>query len=160
MKKIRAKKLSNDDFKEFGTFYNLSNPQGYNLGDFFPDHLDVANTTNMSYGFSSLIVYKKENMIVDEVEYHNQCSEVLLPLDTDIVIHVAPPSNTMNIEEVQAFIVPKGTIVKLNIGVTHLCPFSIEKAKGHVMVALPQRTYKNDCVMVSLNENEKFEIVL
>lgn len=160
MRKIKAQKLTNDNFKEFGSFYNMLAPQGYNLGDFFPDHLDVANTTNMSQGFSSLIVYKKDHMIVDLVEYHNYSAEVLLPLDTDIVIHVAPPNNKKDIDLTQAFIVPKGTIVKLNIGVTHLCPFSITEEIGHVMVALPQRTYKNDCYLVNLDENEIFEIVL
>lgn len=160
MRNIQAQKLTNDSFKEFGSFYNLSDPKGYNLGDFFPDHLDVANTTSMSYGFSSLIVYKKNKMVVDTVEYHNKTAEVLLPLDTDVVIHVAPPNNKKVVELTQAFIVPKGTIVKLNIGVTHLCPFSIENETGHVMVALPQRTYENDCVIVELDQDEQFEIVL
>ncbi len=160
MRKIKAKELTNDSFKEFGSFYNLLNPQGYNLGDFFPDHLEVSNNSNMAHGFSSLIVYKKENMIVDTVEYHNTTAEVLLPLDSDIVIHVAPPNNKKVVELTQAFIVPKGTIVKLNVGVTHLCPFSIEHDLAHVMVALPQRTYENDCEIVKLLNDEQFEIVL
>ncbi|MGD1822053.1 MAG: ureidoglycolate lyase [Pleomorphochaeta sp.] len=160
MRKIKAQKLTTESFKEFGSFYNMVDPQGYNLGDFFPDHLDVANTTNMSYGFSSLNVYKKDKMLVDTVEYHNYSAEVLLPIDTDIVIHVAPPNNKNVVELTQAFIIPKGTIVKLNIGVTHLCPFSITEEEGHVMVALPQRTYQNDCVLVDLSSEDQFEIVL
>ncbi|MCH3917253.1 MAG: DUF4867 family protein [Spirochaetia bacterium] len=159
MKKIKAKKLSVEGFSNFGSYYNLIDVQGNNLGDFFPDHI-LNPTEGTVTGFSALKVYKKEKMIIEAVEFHNHTGEIILPLDSDIVIHVAPPNIKPILNQTEAFIVPKGTIVRLNVGVFHLAPFSIEKETGHVMIALPERTYINDCTVITYDENSKIEITL
>ncbi|WP_291636070.1 DUF4867 family protein [Clostridium sp.] len=160
MRKIKANIINNDNFKKFGCFYDMINPQGNNLGDFYPDHLINPMNKSMSTGFSSLKVYKPNKMIVETVEYHNYTGEILLPIDTDIVIHVAPPSVEIKPELTEAFIIKKGTIVKLNVGVYHLAPFSIDKEEGHVMVVLPERTYKNDCIVINYPIENQIEITL
>ena len=50
---------------------------------------------------------KPEKIIVDAAEFHNYTGEVLLPLDDDVVIHVAPPTKEPVPELTEAFIVPK-----------------------------------------------------
>lgn len=160
MRTILAKELTKENFCEFGSFYNMVDLKGNNLGDFYPDHLKNPVSGNLPITFSGLNVHKASKMIVDTVEYHNYTGEVLLPLDTDIVIHVAPASNKIIPEATKAFIVRKGTAVRLHVGVFHLAPFSIEKEEGHVMVALPERTYCNDCVVIKYEEKDQFEIVL
>ncbi len=35
MKQINAKKITAENFKEFGSFTDLLNPDGYSLGDFW-----------------------------------------------------------------------------------------------------------------------------
>lgn len=160
MHRIKAKELTKDSFCEFGSFYNLIDLEGNNFGDFYPDHLLNPVSGNLPFSFSGLKVHKCEKMIVDKAEYHNLTGEILLPLDTDVVIHVAPANVESAPETTQAFIVRKGTIVRLKVGVYHLAPFSIEKEEGRVMVALPERTYKNDCVIVEYSEEEKIEITL
>lgn len=160
MKKIKAKIINNENFKEFGCFYNMIAPQGNKLGDFYPDHLINPINKSMSTGFSSLKVYKHSKMIVKTVEYHNYAGEILFPIDTDIVIHVAPPNMSINPELTEAFIIKKGTLVKLNVGVYHLAPFSIEKEVGHVMIILPERTYINDSVVINYPVKNQIEITL
>lgn len=160
MRTIKVKELTKDNFCEFGSFYNLVDLKGNNLGDFYPDHVKNPVSGNVPMTYSGLNVHKVDRMIVDTVEYHNYTGEILLPLDTDVVIHVAPASNKINSEATQAFIVRKGTVVRLDIGVFHLAPFSIEKEEGHVMVALPERTYFNDCVIIKYEEKDQIEIVL
>ena len=98
-------------------------------------------------------------MIVTAAEYHNTTAEILLPLDGDIVIHVAPPSNKPVPELTEAFYVPKGTMVKLNTGVWHLAPFAMDLDEVHVLIALPERIYFNDCIVVDYEKEQYIEIV-
>jgi ureidoglycolate lyase len=160
MRTINVKELTKDNFCEFGSFYNLVDLKGNNLGDFYQDHVKNPVSGKLPMTYSGLIVHKADRMIVDTVEYHNYTGEILLPLDTDIVIHVAPASNKINPEATEAFFVRKGTVVRLDVGVFHLAPFSIEKEEGHVMIALPERTYFNDCVVIKYEEKDQIEIVL
>lgn len=160
MRTIKCKELTKENFSDFGSFYNLIEVEGKNLGDFYHDHVKNPVSSSLPMTYSSLIVHKEDRMIVDTVEYHNYTGEILLPLDTDVVIHVSPASNKIHPEATQAFIVRKGTVVRLDVGVFHLAPFSIEKEEGHVMIALPERTYFNDCVVLEYDEKDKIEIVL
>jgi ureidoglycolate lyase len=160
MRTIKVKELTKDNFSEFGSFYNLVDLKGNNLGDFYPDHVRNPVSGELPLAFSGLNVHKVDRMIVDTVEYHNYTGEILLPLDTDVVIHVAPASNEIHPEATEAFIVKKGTVVRLDVGVFHLAPFSIEKDEGHVMIALPERTYFNDCVVINYEQKDQIEIVL
>lgn len=160
MRTIKCKELTNENFREFGSFYNLIDLEGNNLGDFYQDHVKNPVSGQLPITYSGLKVHKEEKMIVSTVEYHNYTGEILLPLDTDIVIHVSPASNKIHPEATQAFIVRKGTVVRLDVGVFHLAPFSIDKEEGHVMIALPERTYFNDCVVIEYEEKDKIEIVL
>jgi ureidoglycolate lyase len=160
MRTIKAQKLTVEGFRPFGDFCNFLQPEGHNLGDFFHDKLLDPMEKCTPFGFSPLIAHKREKMIITAAEYHNHTPEILVPLDSDIVIHVAPASNGIVPEKTQAFIVPKGTGVRLNTGVFHLCPFSIEKEEGHVLVALPERTYFNDCIVCDYEEKDYIEITL
>ena len=75
---------------------------------------------NLPIAFSPLVVNKGE-MLVTQAEYHDTTCEGVLPLDDDVVIHVAPTTKEPVPELTEAFIVPKGTMVKLNVGVSFSC---------------------------------------
>ena len=47
---------------------------------------------------------------MSEVEYHDTTGEGILPLDDDVVMHVAPPSKDPVPELTEAFIVPKARL--------------------------------------------------
>ena len=92
-------------------YYDFVEPEGYALtGEihrFYPDRLRDAYTGHV--GFSGIAVQKPERMIVRAVEYHTRTSEIILPLNDDIVLHVAPATNGVPApEETHAFLVPKG----------------------------------------------------
>lgn len=82
-----------------------------------------------------------------------------MPLNDDMIIHVAPPSGPEVISELtRAFLVPKGTLVKINTAVWHLAPLPAHKEELNAVIILPVCTYRNDCTVVSLSEEEQFEI--
>ncbi|WP_069998975.1 ureidoglycolate lyase [Cellulosilyticum sp. I15G10I2] len=160
MRKIQAKPISAENFKSYGSFYSITHPTGHNLGDFYHDHVLFPVSGDMPIAFSALVSKKPEKMIVTAAEYHNTTAEGVLPLDADVILHVAPPSNKPVPELTEAFIVPMGTMVKLNTGVWHLAALPIDKEEVHVLIVLPERIYFNDCTIVEYATEDQIEIEL
>ncbi len=163
MKKFKAKKITVQDFAPYGQVYNMSEPQGYALqGEihrFFPDRLTSSSVTEL--GFSPILVKKPDEMKITAVEYHNTTPEIILPLNDDMIIHVAPASAGTPVTDLtEAFIVPKNTLVKINTAIWHLAPLPVNAQELCAMIVLPVCTYANDCTVVDLKEDEQFLIEL
>ncbi len=121
---------------------------------FYPDRLTAS--LNTPIGFSPLVVTKPEKMIIKLVEIHTHTWELLLPMNDDMIIHVSPPNGTVPKPELtEAFIVPKGTLVKLQPAVWHLNPVPVHEKTLCVMAAVAQCTYLNDCILVNLDEEQQ-----
>lgn len=160
MRTIQAKKLTMEAFAPYGSFVNFTEPTGYHLGDFYRDPALMSVSGALPIAFSPLVMHKSDKMVVDTAEYHNSTAEALLPIDDDIVIHVAPASNKPVPELTEAFIVPMGTMVILKLGTWHYGGFARNKKDAHTMVVLPERIYMNDCIVVPYEEKDQMEIVL
>jgi len=163
MKQVKVQPLTRDGFAPFGEFYNMANPDGYPLcgaiHKFYPDRMTTACQGRLA--FSPLVIRKPESMVITQQEYHTTTEELLLPLDDDMIIHVAPASGgTVVTDEVKAFIVPKNTLVKLKAAIWHLAPLPASREQVTVLVILPECTYANDCPVVDLSPEEQFEIVI
>ena len=163
MKTIKAIPLTMEAFAPFGQFYAIDDPKGYalcgELHRFFPDRL-VADSLHR-VGYSPILVKKPEKMVITQQENHTTTWEMLMPLDDDMIVHVAPVSAGAVVTELaQAFIVPKYTLVKLNASVWHLAPLPVNKDQLTAMVILPECTYANDCNVVDLKPEQQFEVVL
>ena len=164
MLKIKAVPITVENFRPYGSFASMLEPAGNCFpGDatFYPDQVELNVQGGKPVTFSPLTVKKPERMIVRQAEYHNFTGEGVFVIDDDAVIHVAPPSNKVIVpEKTEAFIVPKGTLVKLNTGVWHLAALPVHNALLHVMIVLPERVYANDCIVCDYPEDRQFEIVL
>ena len=163
MRTIKAIPINNEDFAPFGQFYTMEQPKGYalcgELHQFFPDRLNADS--NHRVGYSPILVNKPEKMIITQQEYHTTTWEMIMPLNDDMILHVAPASAGTPVTELaQAFIVPKHTLVKMNAAIWHLAPLPASKDQLAAMIILPECTYANDCTVVVLNPEQQFEIVL
>lgn len=163
MRQIKVQPLTHEAFAPFGQFYNMEQPDGYalcgQLHQFFPDRL-VADS-NHRVGYSPIVVKKPEKMIITQQEYHTTTWEMILPMDDDMILHVAPASAGTPVTHLaKAFLVPKHTLVKLNAAIWHLAPLPANNGQLCAMIILPECTYANDCTVVDLPDEEQFEIVL
>lgn len=163
MRQIKAVPVTHENFAPFGQFYTMTDPKGYALcGEihrFFPDRLTASADHNV--GYSPILVKKPEKMIISAVEYHTTTWEMIMPLNDDMILHVAPASAGTPVPELaQAFIVPKNTLIKINAAIWHLAPLPKSAEELSAMIILPECTYANDCTVVPLKEEERFEIVL
>ena len=160
MKTIKAKPITAENFSYYGQFTDLLNPSGYSLDDFYHDRVRMGVSGNFAVAFSPLTVHKQDPMIVSQAEYHNTTQEGILCLDDDFVLHVAPPSKNPVPDKTEAFIVPKGTLVCINLGVWHLSAMPLHLDTAHVLIILPERTYLNDCIVIDYPEEDHVKIEL
>lgn len=163
MRTIRPVALTKDNFAPFGQYFPMDKPEGYPLcgaiHKFYPDRITADGDHRL--GMSTLVVNRPERMIITQQEYHLNSWEILMPMDDDMIIHVAPASGGKAVpDEVKAFIVPKNTMVKLNTAIWHFAPLPVNNDKVSVLIVLPEATYMTDCIVVDLNEDEQYEIVL
>lgn len=160
MRKIKAGKITKENFSKFGEVYSYLEPTGNNFGTFYPDPIKYPVSGNVPVAFSAMVNRKPERYVVSAVEYHNYTCEIIIPLDDDIIVHVAPCSKNIVPEKTEAFIVPKGTAVKLNTGVWHKGPMPVNNDEVHILIVLPERTYMNDINVVEYEEEDQMEIIL
>jgi ureidoglycolate lyase len=152
MRKVKAKELSLEEFKKYGTFSKMVDPVNISVGpaihEFFCDQL-VYNTASSSPVALSTSRVMKRPVVVETTEIHRQCGEVLLPLDGDVYIHVGQCSDIDSppYDKFEIFRVRQGWAVCLRPGTWHFAAFPCEKDVVNVLVLLPERTYANDCVV-------------
>ena len=163
MKQIKVEPINRDAFAPFGEFYNMASPEGHPLcgaiHKFYPDRL--TTTCQGRLAFSPITVKKPERMIITQQEYHTTTEELILPLDDDMIIHVAPASGGAVVTDLaKAFLVPKNTLVKIKAAIWHLAPLPATKEQLTAMIILPECTYANDCPVVDLSADEQFEIII
>ena len=93
MKQIAWKKLSPGGFAKYGTYANMINPVGPKLGaepiEFFRDMVQSSSGSSTVASFGVCRVVKRP-FVLDVSEYHDTCCEIVLPLDGDVLMHVAP----------------------------------------------------------------------
>ena len=112
-------------------------------------------------GYSPILVKKPEKMVITQQEYHTTTWEMIMPLNDDMILHVAPASAGTPVTHLaKAFVVPKNTLVKMNAAIWHLAPLPASADELAAMIILPECTYANDCTVVDLSPEEQFEIVL
>ena len=163
MPNAKIEQLTMESFTPYGYFSPMINPKTERLGnppiEFYRDmlQLDLGQMTKASF---SICRVEKRPEVVDISEYHTSCGELLLPLDNDILIHVAPAveNDAIPYHKIRIFRVPKGTGVVLRPGVWHHAPFVDNGECANILTVLPERTYANDCCVIELNDDQKVTI--
>lgn len=166
MKEIKVQCLGDERFRKYGVYQDLTADAEMKgrvipCGDFYPDllTLDFGKTTLPTV--SCCHVYKKEQMIVDFMEYHQFTCEGLLPLDDDVIIYVGMPERgELKIENLEAFYVPRLTFVKLNPMIIHGGQFPVSSPEAHLLCMLPGRTFQNDMVYRIIEEEDEKGILV
>ena len=101
MHTIKAEPISREAYAPFGVYYDYLNPEGYALeGEihkFYPDRISESCTTRV--GYSPIAVRKEEKIVIKSVEYHTTSPEMILPLNDEMSIHVAPASGGTPVPE-------------------------------------------------------------
>jgi len=161
MKQLHLLELTSDTFLPYGRFASLLVPNGPVLGEkpirFFRDLLPLGNGKALAASVTQVEVMP---MKVETMEFHTYTWEAFLSLDSDSCICVAPATGTaeLNPDTLEIFRVPSGTMIYLHPGVWHYAPFPLGRSTLHSLVILPERTYVNDCVKVTIAEPRMIDV--
>jgi len=162
MKNIPVQELSYEKFRKYGDYIKMLDDSAYRTNaapgrtnEFYPDLMQLFLNTDTPVSACVCCVSKEEVAKVGFAEYHGKTCEGVLPLDADCVIYVAPAGRALNPDQIEAFHVPKGTFVRLNVGVMHGRQFTYDTDLVHILVLLPQRTYGNDNTGLRLEEDDQ-----
>ena len=166
MKTIQIQKLSREAFAKYGEYLDLLNDAELKEKSFFPGGF-FNDVMKLNFGYKAVPtisvcqVFKKDEMAVRMLETHDLTSEVLIPLDDDVVIFagVAMPGRPLSTDNLEAFLIPKGTAVQLNPLVVHGTQFPVNAEEAHVICMLPNRTAYHDMNAVHLSEEDKALLV-
>ena len=142
----------------------MINPSAPKLGaepiEFFRDMVQsqLGTVPVASFGVCRVV---KRPFVMDVSEYHDTCCEIVLPLDGDVLMHVAPavPEKEFPFGSAEVFLVPRGTICCLRPGVWHHAPYAFGAAVVNCLVVLPERTYMNDCKVYQFPKDALMKIV-
>lgn len=164
MRKVGIRRLTPEAFAPYGSYASIMEPQGCHLGtppvtfyrDMTQQYLGSTNTVS----FSTCVVNERE-WVIDCAEYHNYTCEAILVLDGDYLMHVAPamPEGGDPADEIEVFLIPKGTMMVTRPGVWHQAGFPYRCKAVHILCCLPERAYVNDCVVVNIPEEKKIQVV-
>jgi len=164
MKTVSVEVLTRESFSEFGSFRDMLNPMSEKLGappvEFFRDMLAQSLGLSSSASYSNCRVEPRP-FVIDSSEHHNTTMEMLMPLDGDTLMHFAPaslPGDGFPAAKTRVFRVPLGTMVVIKPGTWHHAPFCCGDRPVNVLVALPERTYVNDCQALRLEGEERISI--
>lgn len=164
MPTAKIEELTLEAFRPFGTFVNMLNPDTEVIGDspikFYRDMALLPIQHPRSLPAFSVCRIDRRPLVVDTTEMHTYTAEGSMPLDADALIHVAPAAanGVCPKDRIRVFRVPRGTFVTTNAGVWHHAAFVHNADVLHMLIVLPERTYANDCVVVSFDKNEQVAI--
>lgn len=168
MKILKAKPLDPESFRKYGVYQDLlddASTAAHNINGasgFRPDLITMNFGTTTQPSISVCRVEKQERNIVGFMETHQYTCEGIIPLDGDVVVYVGVPGRgEYTVENLEAFIIPKGTFVKYNPLIVHGSQFPVDKDVVHLICMLPERTFRNDFTFTLIKEEDKkAEIVL
>lgn len=164
MRIAKVQELSVEKFAPYGTYADMLNPTGPKIGrtpiEFYRD-MGVVTAPGGQIGLSITKVYRRP-LIVNTAEYHDGCGEAMVPLDGDVLVHVAPATAHGDVpyDGFEIFRVPRGTLIVLRPGVWHHGPFCIDTESVNTLIVLPERVYATDCTVIDFAEEKHIEIQL
>jgi ureidoglycolate lyase len=170
MSTIKAQPLSQEAFQKYGVYQNLLDTESLAKKSilppfgFFPDMITLDFDLRTLPTVSVCHVTKSEKNIISFLEAHQHTCEGLLPIDGDVIIFVGAAfgdASTFSVDQLEAFIIPRGTFVKLNSLVLHGTQYPVSDAEAHILCMLPARTFKNDMLAKMIKDDDKkAEIIL
>ena len=130
---IRPKPITKENFKKFGDMITTQDIKPLEINDGYAKRYDgIANlNTSSDNGETTISIFSalKRNfpMKIDMMEKHPLGSQAFIPMkETTFLVFVAPKEEKLDLNKIEAFIVPPGIGVNYNPGTWHFPLISTE----------------------------------
>lgn len=162
MRKIlKALNLDPSAFEPFGQAVALPAKMHEETDELVQHWRELAEVSFPKKTEVSIFQIKKRKPLLEEMERHIATPEFLIPLDSDIILALAPNEilTEIPVEKVSAFLVRQGEAVIINPGIWHSLPFPLEENVRYLSLA-KKNTYKADYYQNLLEGGGEVEIYL
>ena len=160
MKQIKIEKLNAESFRCFGTYIFINEvfskeefEDNWTFELYRGDNLTMSlGKTNTVAGFSFGFL-KKRPLIIDSLQAHCHTEKTII-MEKDCALVTAPIviGNTVGEEKMKAFLIPGGTLLKLNFFTWYTIPFLLDGNSCIYSQCEAIRTYNNDTQYYELKE--------
>lgn len=138
---IRAERTTQENFKEFGTFFDPSDVlDSFDKTcfdtKFFPDKVPLVFNSSSVVSLSVLWL-KKRPLQFNIVEAHEYTEEIIGGFNRETAIHVIGAGNDPDFSKVKVFILPKNSWVRFKRNIWHHEPFVTEAEETFGYVIIP-----------------------
>lgn len=149
MNTLKLTPLTEENFRKYGTFVDLTDDAALAARSVFPSGF-FADVVPLTFGgslpptVSVNSLQKADPPVIRFIEFHHHTCEGILPLDCDVVLFVGlPEMGKLSTKHLQAFVIPQHTFVCLNPLIIHGSLFCLQET-GHSLCLLSGRTFAND----------------
>ena len=132
-KSIIPKEISKENFSKFGDVISINGLKPLNINNGYAKRYDdIANlNTSSDNGETTISIFSalKRNfpMKIDMMEKHPLGSQAFIPMkETTFLVFVAPKEEKLDLNKIEAFIIPPGIGVNYNPGTWHFPLISTE----------------------------------
>jgi ureidoglycolate hydrolase len=140
-----------------GNWYRVLTKGDGDTGD-KKDFLFNITSSGLNLGNSSctglLTAFFREERVT-QMERHLETEEILVALDGDSIVCLAPPGDLQS-SAVRAFSLPQGKAVVMGAGTWHWIPFPQNKSEARFLVIFKDQTGEDDLEIRELEDNVFF----
>lgn len=144
------------DFEKYGVLMDIENQAPLAESEVFSFWNDIGVGDIPGPVSFGMVRTNTTNLAIPALERHLHTTETLVPLDTDIILVVAPPSrgDLPDLDAVRAFRIAKGRGVTLKKGTWHYVPLAGEQKPCRTLVVFQQGTPQNDLEIKQLPDEK------
>ena len=130
---IKPIQITKENFSEFGDMISTKDIKPLKINNGYAKRYDgIANlNTSIDNGETTISIFsalkRKFPMKIDMMEKHPLGSQALIPMkETTFIVFVAPKEEKLDLNKIEAFIIPPGIGVNYNPGTWHFPLISTE----------------------------------
>ncbi len=157
MKTLMISQVTAETFKEFGVVISNKDKMPDSSDERFSWWERVVVFKDIDPISLNILEAKQREFTVDEVEFHRNTPEAIIPLDSGGIVLVVAPAGELDESKLRAFGIESGYGVVLNPGVRHAIPYPLQ---GNVdcLILFKDATGAEDLTIESLCETWQISV--
>lgn len=137
--------VSQENFIQFGALLSGNKLDAIAAGEEFSFTLTASEIALAPLCCTGVLRCAPRALQVNKMERHTDSSEILVALDGDFYLVLAPAEDDLKSNEhIETFILKQGQAIVMKPGTWHWIPFPVEEAECRVMVLFKDGTGDND----------------
>jgi len=150
-KKLEVLKLTEENFKEFGSIISSEGRRPDAGDESFNWFEKLGALEGIDTVSINILECKQREMKIDKIEVHRQTPEAIIPLGGKPVIAVVAPAGDFDESKMKAFLIDGDRGIMLNTGVRHFIPYPVD-GNVNCIIVFRHGTGANDLVFDQLSD--------